>query len=190
MIKILNYGEVSEQEIFSQVAPSVNVEAIVSDIIDDVKNNGDEALLRYNLKFDGAALDRLEVTEDEIQEAFDSVSPDFIEVLKLAAENIRTFHRQQVRSSFILADRPGVIMGQKIIPVDRVGLYVPGGTASYPSTVLMDSIPAKIAGCPEVVMVTPPGKDGKIAPVILAAAKIAGIDRIFKVGGPAAARWR
>ena len=183
MIKILNYGEVSDRDIFSQVVPSVNVEAVVAEIINDVRANGDDALFRYNLKFDGADLESLEVTQNEIDEAFDCVSSDFLDILRTAAENIRTFHRQQVRSSFILADRPGMIMGQKIIPIERVGLYVPGGTASYPSTVLMDSIPAKIAGCREVVMVTPPGKDGKVAPVILAAAKIAGIDRIFKVGG-------
>ena len=112
-----------------------------------------------------------------------AVDPKFLEILEKAAENIRRFHEKQVRNSFILNDRPGIVMGQKIIPVDRAGLYVPGGTAAYPSTVLMDSIPAKIAGVREVVMVTPPNSEGKITPVILAAAKIAGINKIFKVGG-------
>ena len=183
MIKIMNYGEVSAEEIFSRVVPTVNVEQIVTEIIADVRTNGDEALRRYCLKFDGAELSSLEVSQNEIDEAVQLVSPEFIRVLELAAENIRAFHSRQVRNSFILTDKPGVVMGQKVLPIERVGLYVPGGTASYPSTVLMDSIPAKIAGCGQVVMVTPPGKDGKIAPVILAAAKIAGIDRIFKVGG-------
>jgi len=183
MIKIMNYGEVSPNEIFGRVVPTVNVEQIVSDIIADVRAHGDEALLQYCRKFDCAELTSLEVTQGEIEEAFGLVSPDFLRVLELAAENIRAFHSRQVRNSFILTEKPGVVMGQKILPIERVGLYVPGGTASYPSTVLMDSIPAKIAGCAQIVMVTPPGKDGKIAPVILAAAKIAGIDRIFKVGG-------
>ena len=111
------------------------------------------------------------------------VEPEFIEIIKKAAKNIRAFHEKQVRNSFIINQDNGIVIGQKIIPVDRAGLYVPGGTAAYPSTVLMDSIPAKIAGCREVVMVTPPGKDGKVNPVILAAAKVAGVDRIFKVGG-------
>lgn len=183
MIKIMNYGEVSAEEIFSRIVPTMNVEQIVTEIIADVRTNGDEALRRYCLKFDGAELSSLEVSQNEIDEAVQLVSPEFIRVLELAAENIRAFHSRQVRNSFILTDKPGVVMGQKVLPIERVGLYVPGGTASYPSTVLMDSIPAKIAGCGQVVMVTPPGKDGKIAPVILAAAKIAGIDRIFKVGG-------
>ena len=183
MIRIMNYGEVSNSEIFSRVVPQVNVEQIVADIIAEVRQNSDQALLRYCEKFDGATLTSLEVTADEIEDAFSSVSPDFISVLETAAENIRNFHKRQVRNSFIASDRPGIVMGQKVTPIEKVGLYVPGGTASYPSTVLMDSIPAKIAGCDQVIMVSPPGKDGKIAPVILAAAKIAGIDRIFKVGG-------
>ena len=123
------------------------------------------------------------MTEEEIDEAFSSVEPEFIEVLKAAKENISHFHEKQKRNSFIINDKKGVVMGQKIIPIEKVGLYVPGGTAAYPSTVLMDSIPAKIAGCEQIVMVTPPKADGKINPAILAAAKIAGVDRIFKVGG-------
>lgn len=183
MIKIMRFGEVSPDEIFARVVPGVNVEGIVTEIIENVKGNGDKALISYCEKFDKAKLSSLQVTEEEINEAVNAVDPTFLEILEKAAANIRRFHQKQVRNSFIINDQPGVVIGQKIIPIDRAGLYVPGGTAAYPSTVLMDSIPAKIAGCREVVMVTPPNKDGKINPVILAAAKIAGIDRIFKVGG-------
>lgn len=183
MIKILKFGEVKTEDIFARAENSVNVEAIVTDIIRDVRENGDKALLAYCERFDHAKLDALQVTQQEIDEAMAAVEPRFLEILQRAASNIRKFHTQQVRRSFIINDESGIVMGQKIIPVDRAGLYVPGGTAAYPSTVLMDSIPAKIAGCKEVVMVTPPAADGKINPVILAAAGIAGIDKIFKVGG-------
>ena len=183
MIKILKYGEVENKDIFSRVVPEVNVEDIVADIIKNVRENGDCALFEYCEKFDGALLSSLLVSKEEIEEAFAKVEPEFIAVLEKAAINIRKFHEKQVRNSFIINDEPGILMGQKVIPVDRAGLYVPGGTAAYPSTVLMDSIPAKIAGVPEVVMVTPPSKDGKVNPVILAAAKIAGVDKIFKLGG-------
>lgn len=183
MIKILKYGEVENKDIFSRVIPEVNVEDIVTDIIKNVRKNGDKALFEYCEKFDGAKLSSLQVTKAEMDEAYNSVEPEFIKVLKKAAKNIRNFHEKQVRNSFMLNDENGIVMGQKIIPVDRAGLYVPGGTAAYPSTVLMDSIPAKIAGCPEVVMVTPPGRNGKVNPVILTAAKIAGVDKIYKLGG-------
>lgn len=183
MIKILKYGEVENKDIFARVVPEFDVEDIVSGIIKDVRENGDSALFKYCEKFDKAKLSSLLVTEEEIDEAFSSVEPQFIEILKKAAANIRKFHEKQVRNSFIINDENGIVTGQKVIPVDRAGLYVPGGTAAYPSTVLMDSIPAKIAGVPEVVMVTPPGADGKVNPVILAAAKIAGVDKIFKLGG-------
>lgn len=183
MIQILKYGEVSNGEIFARKESKMNVEAIVSEIIENVKNNGDQALYTYCEKFDKAKLSSLQVTKEEIDEAVSLVEPAFLEVLEKAAANIRKFHACQVRSGFELKEEDGVIIGQKIIPVDRAGLYVPGGTAAYPSTVLMDSIPAKIAGCREVVMVTPPNAEGKIQPVILAAAKIAGIDKIFKIGG-------
>ena len=183
MINILKYGEVAKEEIFARVVPTVDVAGIVADIIDNVRDRGDAALYEYCEKFDKAKLDSLQVSPAEIEEALGLVEPRFIEVLKMAAENIRTFHEKQVRNSFIINDRPGIVMGQKVIPVDRAGLYVPGGTAAYPSTVLMDAIPAKIAGVPEVVMVSPPGADGKINPVILAAATIAGVDKIFKLGG-------
>ena len=183
MIKILNYGEVSEAEIFSRENISSNVEGIVSEIISNVINNGDKALFEYCEKFDKAKLSSLEVSAEEIDEAFKNVDSEFIEIIKEAAENIRDFHKKQVRNSFILNEKDGVVIGQKVIPIEKVGLYVPGGTAAYPSTVLMDSIPAKIAGCKEIIMVTPPSNSGKVNPVILAAAKIAGVDRIFKVGG-------
>lgn len=183
MIKILKFGEVSSDEIFARVENTVNVEQIVADIIANVRKNGDKALFEYCEKFDKAKLNSLLVTQEEIDQAVESVEPRFLDILRRAAENIRQFHRRQVRNSFVINDKNGIMIGQKIIPVDRAGLYVPGGTAAYPSTVLMDSIPAKIAGCREVVMVTPPSKDGKINPVILAAASIAGVDKIYKIGG-------
>ena len=183
MIKILKYGEIADDEIFARTEPSVNVEGIVSEIIENVKKNGDSALFAYCEKFDKAKLTSLVVSEEEMEEAMAQVEPEFLEILEKAAENIRKFHSKQVRNSFIINDTDGVVIGQKIIPVDRAGLYVPGGTAAYPSTVLMDSIPAKIAGCKEVVITTPPNAEGKVNPVILAAAKVAGVDKIFKVGG-------
>jgi len=183
MIKIYNYGEVSPEEIFARDNIAPNVADVVTNIIADVRENGDEALFAYALKFDKAELAALEVAPAEIDEAFAAVEPEFLEILKEAAQNIRAFHEKQRRTGFFIEKTDGSIIGQKIMPIEKVGLYVPGGTASYPSTVLMDSIPAKIAGCKQIVMVSPPGKDGKIAPVILAAAKIAGVDRVFKVGG-------
>ncbi len=183
MIRILKYGEVSNSEIFARAETNMNVESIVSEIIENVKQNGDKALYEYCEKFDKAKLDCLLVSGEEIEEAVSLVEPKFLEILKKAAENIRTFHQKQLREGFEIKGEDGIVIGQKITPVDRAGLYVPGGTAAYPSTVLMDSIPAKIAGCKEVVMVTPPSANGKVNPVILAAAKIAGIDKIFKVGG-------
>lgn len=183
MIKIMKYGQVPNSEIFARVTPTVDVAGIVADILYDVRKNGDKAVLAYCAKFDKAELDTLEVSKQEIAEAIDAVEPEFLEILKEAAANIRVFHSRQVRNSFVLADKPGVVLGQKVTPIEKVGVYVPGGTAAYPSTVLMDTIPAKIAGCPQIVMVTPPGKDGKINPAILAAASIAGVDKIFKVGG-------
>ena len=183
MIKIYKYGEVSNEKIFARENISANVEGIVSEIIENVKQNGDKALFEYCLKFDKADLQSLEVSSEEIEEAFASVDKEFIEILKEAAENIKTFHQKQKRNSFIINDKDGVVIGQKVIPIEKAGLYVPGGTAAYPSTVLMDAIPAKIAGCEQIVMVSPPKSDGKINPVILTAAKIAGVDKIYKVGG-------
>lgn len=183
MIKIMKYGEVANKDIFARAEMKLDVESIVADIIHNVRKNGDAALYEYTEKFDKAKLSNLLVSEAEINEAFEAVPEEFVDILERAAKNIRKFHEKQVRNSFIINDENGIVCGQKIIPVDKAGLYVPGGTAAYPSTVLMDSIPAKIAGVKEVVMVTPPSANGKVNPVILAAAKIAGVDKIFKVGG-------
>ncbi len=183
MIKIMKYGEVSKEEIFARGKTSFDVADIVTDIIENVKQNGDTALFEYCEKFDKAKLSSLEVSAQEIEEAFSIVEPRFLEILERAAENIREFHKKQVRNSFIINEQDGIVTGQKITPIEKVGLYVPGGTAAYPSTVLMDSIPAKIAGCNEICITTPPSANGKVNPVILAAAKIAGVDRIFKIGG-------
>lgn len=183
MIRIMKLKEIAPEEIFARSNPQVDVSAVVREILATVRAQGDKALYDYCEKFDHVALPSLEVSQAEKDEAMQAVDPAFLEILRMAAENIRSFHRQQVRTSFILTDRPGVVMGQKIMPIEKVGLYVPGGTAAYPSTVLMDAIPAKIAGCREIVIVTPPGKDGKVPAAILAAAQIAGVDRVFKVGG-------
>lgn len=183
MIKILKRGEVSNDEIFARAVPKVDVSATVADIIADVRARGDEALFEYTKKFDKAELSSLRVTKEEIDMAFEEVGEEFLGILRRAAANIRKFHERQVRNSFILNDEDGIVIGQKVIPLDRAGLYVPGGTAAYPSTVLMDSIPAKIAGCREIVMVTPPNSEGRVNPAILAAAVVAGVDTIFKVGG-------
>jgi len=183
MIKIYNWGEVDNSEIFARDNIASNVEGVVAEIIRDVRARGDEALYYYAEKFDRAKLASLEVTAEEIDEAFSTVEPQFLDIIREAAKNIRTFHEKQVRNSFVISECDGIVTGQKVTPIEKAGLYVPGGTAAYPSTVLMDSIPAKIAGCREIVMVTPPSQNGKVNPVILAAAKIAGVDRIFKVGG-------
>ncbi len=183
MIRIMQYGDVPNSEIFARSMPTVNAAETVADIIRNVRERGDAALLEYTEKFDKVRLDSLTVTEAEMEEAVDRTDPGFMAVLEKAAANIRKFHSRQVRNSFIINDEDGIVMGQKVIPVDRAGLYVPGGTAVYPSTVLMDVIPAKIAGVREVIITTPPGRDGKINPAILAAAKVAGADRIIKAGG-------
>ena len=183
MIKIFKYGEVPASEIFARETPTARVEGAVSEIISNVISRGDAALYEYCERFDKAKLSSLEVTAEEIDEAFSSVDPEFISILKEALWNVTDFHSRQWRGSFIINEKNGVVTGQKVIPIQKVGLYVPGGTAAYPSTVIMDSVPAKIAGCEEIVMVTPPSADGKVNPVILAAAKIAGVDRIFKLGG-------
>ena len=183
MIRIMKTGDVPDAEIFARSMPTVNVADTVAEIIRNVREKGDAALLEYTEKFDHVRLDSLTVTEAEMAEGLKQVEPEFMAVLEKAAANIRKFHSRQVRNSFIINDEDGIVMGQKVIPVDRAGLYVPGGTATYPSTVLMDVIPAKIAGVKEVILTTPPRKDGKISPVILAAAKVAGADRIVKAGG-------
>ena len=183
MIKIYKFGEVDKDELFIRSDNKTGVAEIVEEIIDNVKQNGDDALFEYCKKFDKADLATLEVTEQEYYEAYKLVDFEFIEIIRKAKENIKDFHLRQVRQSFINDSTDGVICGQKIIPIEKVGLYVPGGTAAYPSSVLMNCIPARIAGCSEIYMVTPPMADGKINPNILVAAKEAGVDKVFKVGG-------
>ena len=183
MIRIMKYGVEREDEIFSRSSSSKDVSGVVSQILKEVQERGDKALIEYTAKLDGALIDTIEVPRKEIEEAAASMDGEFMRVLEKAAENIRKYHKRQVRNSFVMTEENGVVLGQKIVPVAVAGIYVPGGTAAYPSTVLMDTIPAKIAGCKSVVMVSPPGKDGKINPAVLAAACVAGIDRVFRVGG-------
>ena len=183
MIKIYDYDKLSIDDIFAREEEDTSrLENTVAEIIENVRKNGDAALKEYADKFDGGAPECLEVTEQEIEEAFKTVSPELIEIMKKAAKNIENFHKRQIRQSFIISEEDGAICGQKIIPIEKAGLYVPGGTAAYPSSVLMNSIPAKLAGCSEIVITTP-AKGGKVNPVILAAAKLGGVSRIFKTGG-------
>ena len=183
MIKIFKYGEVDNGSIFDRTTKAASTEKTVSEIIADVRKRGDTALYEYSEKFDNAKLTSLEVSDEEFDEAQRSVDAKFLKILRDAAENIKRFHGEQVRNGFTIKGERGEILGQRIIPIEKVGLYVPGGTAAYPSTVLMDAIPAKLAGCSEIVMVTPPNKEGKVSAPILAAAKIAGITKVFKIGG-------
>ena len=183
MIRIMKYGVEREDEIFSRSSSSKDVSGVVSQILKEVQERGDKALIEYTAKLDGALIDTIEVPRKEIEEAAASMDGEFMRVLEKAAENIRKYHKRQVRNSFVMTEENGVVLGQKIVPVAVAGIYVPGGTAAYHSTVLMDTIPAKIAGCKSVVMVSPPGKDGKINPAVLAAACVAGVDRVFRVGG-------
>ena len=155
----------------------------VLEIIKGVKTDGNAALLYYTQTLDHCELTQLQVTEAEIQEAFDSVPDSLLDIIREAAGNIRAFHEKQLETTWTYEPKPGVVLGQHITPIGRVGLYVPGGKATYPSTVLMDAIPALVAGVESLVMVTPPGRDGKINPNILAAAKIAGVQEIYKIGG-------
>ncbi|MBP5280749.1 MAG: histidinol dehydrogenase [Erysipelotrichaceae bacterium] len=180
---MLKLNEIKKEDIFIRNNEAANVEKTVTEIIENVRNRKDEALYEYCEKFDKVRLDELAVNQKEIADALEQCDPEFLEVIKEAADNIRCFHEKQVRNSFIINEKEGVITGQKIVPIEKVGIYVPGGTAAYPSSVLMNALPAKIAGCKEVVMVTPPSKDGSVDPGILAAAYVVGIDRIFKVGG-------
>lgn len=162
---------------------SADVEQAAAAILEDVRANGDEAVRRLTKKFDGADLQDFRVTEEEIDEAVASVGEDLMAVLREAKENIEAYHKEQVRKSWIREFRPGVRLGEQYEPIQRVGVYVPGGRAAYPSTVLMDTVPAVVAGCPSIAMATPPGRDGKVNPNILAAARVAGVKEIYKVGG-------
>ncbi|KNF10171.1 histidinol dehydrogenase HisD [Gottschalkia purinilytica] len=190
MIKIintLNQNEDVQKEIDSLLNRSQlefgEVNRLVEEIIKDIRDNKDKAVLEYTKKFDGIELKSMIVTEEEIEEAFSSCDPELIEALREARDNIWDYHSKQLNNSWIQNDKKGVMLGQIYNPVEKVGIYVPGGTAPYPSTVLMNAVPAKVAGVKEIIMVTPPSKDGKINKHILAAAKIAGVDKIFKVGG-------
>lgn len=185
MIKILDCKQVDRVAIFQRgnLSDTIEVEKSVAAILADVRARGDAAVLDYTAQFDGARLDTLAVTADEIDEAYAGCAPFFLESLERAAENIRVFHSRQVHNSFVITGADGTVLGQRVLPMERVGLYVPGGTASYPSSVLMNAIPAKIAGVSRIVLVTPPGRDGKINPAVLAAARIAGVTDIYKMGG-------
>ena len=182
MIQILNYTEAAKAKILSRSMSNSGVEQAVAEIIAEVRRRGDAALRAYSEKFDRVQLDTFEVSEAEKAAARAAVSPELLAVMERAAENIRAYHEKQLRSSYMLTGEDGIVLGQRVIPLKRVGVYVPGGTASYPSTVLMDCIPAKLAGVGELIMVSP-ATGGAISPVILAAAQLAGVDRIFKLGG-------
>ena len=183
MIKIIKDAPQTREEIFSVTMKTPDVSDIVRGIIQRVKLEGDAALLELTEKFDKAKLTSLRVSEAEMEEGVGQVCDEFLSILQKAAENIREFHLRQRREGFEIRRENGVVVGQKVLPIERAGIYVPGGTAAYPSTVLMDAIPAVVAGCQRVVMVTPPNAGGKINPVILAAAKVAGVTEIYKVGG-------
>ncbi|MEG2435795.1 MAG: histidinol dehydrogenase [Ruthenibacterium sp.] len=185
MIRILKQSEISMSEILNrgETQNSEKIERIVAEILKDVRENGDAAVQRYTKQFDGATLADCKVSDAEIDAAYAAADSEFIRTLNMAAENITAFHKRQIRQNFVINDQDGVVLGQKITPIARVGLYVPGGTASYPSSVLMNAIPAKLAGVEALVMVTPPDAAGKINPAILTAAKVAGVSAIYKMGG-------
>jgi histidinol dehydrogenase len=184
MIEIIRKGDKNGKELLTRKAVKTqDVTPAVQEIIDNVKANGDKALLSYTEKFDGVALGAIRVTEAEIEAAVKKVDPKLLAVIKQSRDNIQEFHELQVQRGFVTTTADGRVMGQRVIPLEKVGVYVPGGTAAYPSTVLMDVVPAKIAGVKQIVMVTPPDKSGALNPVILAAAKIAGVTEIYQVGG-------
>ena len=183
MIRIYQDGELRDEELLKRNAPKADVAGVVKAILADVEQNGDRAVLKYTEKFDHAKLDTMLVSEQEIAEAMAATEPEFLDTLRLAERNIREYHEKQCRQSYAFTRPGGVVMGQKLLPIEKAGLYVPGGTAPYPSTVMMDAVPAKIAGCSEIIMCTPCGADGRVNAAILAAAKIAGVTKIYKVGG-------
>ena len=183
MIKTYNLSEISIGDILAREEEKINVADIVADVIANVRANGDKALAEYTEKFDKVKLDSIIVTEEELDEAMAAVDPEFLDIMNEAAENIRKYHKCQIRQGYAMTDKPGVVIGQRVTPIDKVGVYVPGGSAPLPSSVLMNVIPAKIASVPFIAMATPPQKDGKVNAAILAAAKIAGVDVIYKMGG-------
>lgn len=189
-MRIINLTENTKKDLLKDLlkrstASYHTYEQTVSEIIQQVKENGDQAVFAYTLKFDGFALtkDNMLVTEDEIKEAYEIISSDMVAVYKRSAENIRDFHQKQVRNSWFETKSDGSILGQRITPIEKAGVYVPGGKAAYPSSVLMNIIPAKVAGVEQIIMTTPCNKEGKVNPATLVAANIAGVDRIYKVGG-------
>lgn len=188
MINITLADGYTEKQLMKEVKDRANetdkkITAAVSEIIENVRLNGDKAVKEYTIKFDGKAPEKLEIEREILEDAVGECDADFIEALYRAADNIEDFHKRQLQQSWINTKEDGVILGQRIRGLERVGIYVPGGTAAYPSSVLMNAIPAKIAGVKEIIMVTPPSKDGKPNPDILAAAAIAGVDRVFLAGG-------
>ena len=184
MIPILEFEKLAPQDILNRdIQAEENVSAAVDAVLAEVRANGDAALKTYTKRFDGAELEDLRVTEAEIEAAWNTLDPEFIRTLEMAAENIRHFHEQQVHRDFALTDKPGIVMGQRYTPIEKVGICVPSAPAAFPSTILMNVIPAKIAGVKEIVVVTPPDRDGHISAEALAAARIAGADKIFKIGG-------
>ena len=184
MIPILEFDKLSPGDILNRdIRAEENVSAAVDAVLAEVRQRGDAALREYTRRFDGVELEDLRVTEEEIETAWASLDPDFIRTLEMAAENIRHFHERQVHKDFVLTDKPGIVMGQRYTPIEKVGICVPSSPVAFPSTILMNVIPAKIAGVRDIVLVTPPDKNGRISPAALAAAKIAGATKIFKVGG-------
>ena len=183
MIKIYKYGDVPNETLFIRSPLFQDVGAVVTEIMKKVQEEGDAALKYYTKKFDGADLSDLIVSREEIEEAFASTSEEYRKVLQQAYDNIAEYHSHQIRPGFVMTRENGVVLGQKITPIEKVGLYVPNGTAAYPSSLIMNCVPAKLAGCSELVIVTPPDRDGKVNAAILAAAKICKVDKIVKVGG-------
>ncbi|MBR2925952.1 MAG: histidinol dehydrogenase [Clostridia bacterium] len=184
MMKIMKYNGQRADELLNRAEETKkDVTAIVSDILENIRKGGDKAVLDYCEKFDGVRPETLLVTDAEVEAAYQAVEPELIATMELAAANIERFHKQQKRTGFVDTPKAGVVVGQRVLPLRSVGLYVPGGTARYPSSVLMDAIPAKIAGVQNIVMTTPPDKEGNVPAVILAAAKIAGVRTIVKLGG-------
>ncbi len=184
MIRIFEFDKIKPEDILNRdIQAEENVSAAVDAVIADVRLRGDEALLDYTKRFDGVELSSLAVSEEEINSAFESLDPELIKTLEMAAENIYSFHKKQLHNDFVISDKPGIVMGQRYTPIEKVGVCVPRSPAAFPSTILMSLIPAKIAGVSDIVLVTPPDKDGKVSDAALAAAKIAGATKIFKVGG-------
>ena len=184
MIRIISARDVDYEDYKTpQIEADNETERVVDEIIRDVRARGDEALIEYAARFDGAKIGAVLVPQAQIDAAYGRTDPALIAALEGARANIEAFHSRQIRNSFVIAEQPGITLGQRIIPLARVGLYVPGGTAAYPSSVLMNAVPAKLAGVGELVIATPPGRDGQVPDVILAAAKIAGATQVAMMGG-------